>query len=255
MDGPGADMVGEPDSVDPASADAPDMKSQAEPNAEPTTGPNAGNSNAAPDDMKRQETPRELGSDVQRQVLSKLKLARRAVVERRLEEARKSLEAAHELALGSTLEPQVTRLSLITDHVDQFWQAFEAGLKDLGGQEITLGGKLASVIEVRPKELLVRVEGRNRKFNRERLPTGIAIAVADRALKPEAGSSDLFRGAYLAVQPSPDRAKVMAEWKKAQEKGVPVDELLSFLDDRYETATPRRSRVRDTEAADDAGDE
>ena len=46
-DGPGADMVREPDSVDPAPADAPAMKPEAEPNAEsnaePNAGPNAGN--------------------------------------------------------------------------------------------------------------------------------------------------------------------------------------------------------------------
>jgi hypothetical protein len=155
-----------------------------------------------------------------------------ALQDRRIDDARSMLARAQRLAEGSEAEPRVDRYETLIDYVTQFWQAVEAGMQGLEGSELPLDRGLVFVVEVNSSHVVVRVQGANRRFPRDRIPPRFALAVADRWLNDQAASSQVFRGAFLAVTPQFTRDDAEAAWRDAQRRGAPLDDLLLILQER-----------------------
>jgi hypothetical protein len=103
--------------------------------------------------------------------------------------------------------------------------------------EISVGSStVVGVVQVQGDSLTVRVAGANRTYTVETLPSGLAIAIADRWLKPADPVSLVLKAAYLASlkDAREDRLTKAREWfHEAAQQGADIGDLEKVLDDRY----------------------
>lgn len=145
--------------------------------------------------------------------------------------AKSQLSAAERLVDATSAAPSVARFATLVDYVEQFWQAYDEGLRGLEGDEFTFGDRRVFVVEARPQRLTLRVDGRNRRFNGRQLPPRLALAVAGRGLSRQAASSPVFESAYLIVQTPMDRDAVLGRWETARRAGADLGDFPHILDD------------------------
>ena len=129
--------------------------------------------------------------------------------------------------------------------LDQLGQLYEIFIKSMGeaklklgsAQVITVGKNTLSIVEVGSSELTVRIQGKNVKYAWDRLPPGIAIAMADLTLSTQSPTDIAARAAYFSLSPSRNELteKKTKEWfEKSVGKGNIREDLPQALTDTYE---------------------
>ena len=142
------------------------------------------------------------------------------------------ISQARQLPLDDRGEGLLERLATLHDYVVQYHQAIEEGLQGIEGQELTLNETIVYVVEVNDSTIVLRMLGRNRRLDRNKLPTGFAMAIADRWFDQKAASTKVFKGAFMAVNSRFSDDDVRAIWSKAAAEGVDLGDLMLVLDDR-----------------------
>ena len=142
------------------------------------------------------------------------------------------ISQARQLPLDDRGEGLLERLATLHDYVVQYHQAIEEGLQGIEGQELTLNETIVYVVEVNDSTIVLRMLGRNRRLDRNKLPTGFAMAIADRWFDQKAASTKVFKGAFMAVNSRFSDDDVRAIWSKAAAEGADLGDLMLVLDDR-----------------------
>ena len=142
------------------------------------------------------------------------------------------ISQARQLPLDDAGEGLVERLATLHEYVVQYHQAIEDGLQGIEGEELTLNQTTVYVVEANDSAIVLRMLGRNRRFDRNKLPTGFAMAVADRWFDQQAASTKVFKGAFMAVTPRFSDEDVRTIWSKAAAEGADLGDLMLVLDDR-----------------------
>jgi len=150
--------------------------------------------------------------------------------------ARDSIEAARILAGETESAHAIRRLAQLTEYVHQFWQAFDATLEALEGDELQVKGKPMFVVEASESRYVFRIAGQNRRYTKLDLPSAITLAVADRGLTDESATTAVLQGAYMAVHSDFTRDQVLAQWREATEAGAELGDLVEVLADRERQA-------------------
>lgn len=165
-----------------------------------------------------------------------LSAARRALSNRDTDLARQLLQQAKPLARRADDQAKWARLAKLTQHVASYWQAAADQLRRLeAGHEIELAGQRVMVVEVDARRLILRAAGRNHEYQVDDLPSGLAVALADRWFDPNAASTKVFRGAMMAVSSEFDRADAKRVWREAAASGsIDLGDLELVLDDDYQ---------------------
>ena len=98
------------------------------------------------------------------------------------------------------------------------------------GNEFDVNGKKVGVVEIDDKKFIYRFQGRNKTTPRDKIPSGIAMAIVTTWFdkRPD---NHLFIGAYHATKPEPDLAKARDHWERAEKGGISAEPLLRVLDD------------------------
>ena len=94
-----------------------------------------------------------------------------------------------------------------------------------------------NIVEVKENELIVRVQGKNERYPWDRLPPGIANAMAEFALSDSEPTDVAARAVYFSLSPAKNDlfAKRVKEWfEKSVGKGSIRQDLVQALTDTYE---------------------
>jgi hypothetical protein len=165
------------------------------------------------------------------QLDSLLREACAALRERRWDDADRTLQRAQSLASSTTQAPRVERFVTLWDYARQYYQAYEDGLQDLAGSELTLRDQPVIVVEVTAGEIVIRMQGVNRRFPRNGPPTELMMLIADRWFNQRAATTQIFRGAFMLVTPPFTADDVRTIWQSAERSGAPLGDLLEILPD------------------------
>jgi hypothetical protein len=167
-----------------------------------------------------------------------MKEARAAIDQLDFEKFHKQMEIAIPLSKTDELIAKQSRL----DQLGQLYEIFINSMKDAkkklrATEVLTVGKRKITIVETTEKELIIRVDGKNEKYAWDKMPLGIALALADLTLN-DVGPTDLAaRAAFCSLSPTKNelhekRAKEFFE--KSVGKGEIRPDLPQALTDSYE---------------------
>lgn len=160
--------------------------------------------------------------------------ARRSLSSRDFNSASESLARAREIARHPRHQDLVERLAELTHYAAEFWAGMDDAWNSLSnGMELQVSSRIVNVVEVSPDDLIVHVDGQNRRYARAKLPSSLRKSIIESWLDPAAPSSDLIRGAFYATQDPPNKQAAREYWKSAQRRGADVQQLMATLTDSY----------------------
>ena len=160
-----------------------------------------------------------------------------AMTDRDLERASTHLSKAQKLPARPEDMAKLQRLVVLHDYVTKYWNAMDSELKRIeSGNEIQIKDARVIVVEKTDRELTIRAAGRNRIYPIDKLPLALAIALAERWLRPTEPSTHVFRAAMMATMPDRYSAEdAKSEWQKARlAGGIELGDLELVLEDSYE---------------------
>ncbi len=160
--------------------------------------------------------------------------ARTKLGERNIPQAQQLIAEAGKLATVPELQEVVHRNETLAKYVEEFWGAVRDAIKGLNPtDEIDVGTSKVVFVSKEPdgRGLTIHVAGQNRQFTLQKLPNGLAIALAERWLDPKKPENKVFIGAFYAVDPKTDRDDAKRIWNEAAAAGVDaVNDLLPLLE-------------------------
>ena len=150
----------------------------------------------------------------------------------------KQIELALPLSNNDDMMSKHARL----DQLGQLYEIFiksvhEAKSKMRGADTLSVGKLLVNIVEIKDDELIVRMQGKNERYAWDRLPPGIAIALADLTLSDQEPTDIAARAVYFSLSPVRNDlfAKKVKDWfEKSVGKGSIRKDLVQALTDTYE---------------------
>ncbi len=147
-----------------------------------------------------------------------------------------------ELALALSSNDELVAKHARLDQLGQLYEIFiksmrEAKSKMRGAETLTVGKNLVSIVEIKDDILIVRIKGENQRFAWDRLPPGIAMAIADLTLSDSEPTDIAARAVYFSLSPTRNDlfAKRVTDWfAKSVGKGTIRKDLVQALTDTYE---------------------
>ena len=222
-EGPG-DSTRRPSDI-PPTADGNDVKQT------PSTGPGV----IEPDPVLAPPEPQVTAEQLQS--LSKLLQGIKPALGRRdFKASEKLLADAKALASRPQDKDKLNRLAVLHEYVESYWSGLSKQLARLdGGSEIEFPNGRAIVVEKTRDELIVRHNGANKTFDLADLPIKFAVHLADSWFDANAASTNVFRGAMLAVTPGYSAESAREIWRSVDSSGeVSLGDLELVLDDDYD---------------------
>jgi len=154
----------------------------------------------------------------------------------------KAFHTQIELALAIPMNDEMTAKHARLDQLGQLYEIFikavhDAKSKMRGTETLSVGKTLINIVEVKDEELIVRMQGKNEHYPWDRLPPGIASAMADFSLSDQEPTDIAARAVYFSLSPARNElfSKKVREWfEKAVGKGSVRKDLVQALTDTYE---------------------
>jgi hypothetical protein len=160
-----------------------------------------------------------------------LAATRSALAERNFPKVEEQLNLAMLEASSSESLAAIGRMRSLEDAYKEFWHAVRQSCKGLKSvDEVEVDGKKMIVIDADAEHLSVRVDGQSRDYKIEKLPTNMALSLAEQWLHPNNPSSKVVLGAFLAVDPKGDRQEARELWQEAVRQGSEVAKTLLAQD-------------------------
>jgi hypothetical protein len=126
---------------------------------------------------------------------------------------------------------RVSDWQTLAQYAREFAGFREKAISDIKpGDEYDVNGKKVGVVEIDDKKFIYRFQGRNKTTPRNKIPSGIAMAIVTDWFD-ERPANHLFLGAHHATKPEPDLAKARDQWERAENGGINAEPLLRLLDD------------------------
>ncbi len=150
----------------------------------------------------------------------------------------KHMELALPLSSSDEMQAKHARL----DQLGQLYEIFIKSVRDAkskmrGSETLTVGKLRIAIVEIKDDELIVRRDGNNERFSWDRLPPGIAVAMADLTLSEQEPTDIAARAVYFSLSPARNELfdKKVSEWfEKSVGKGTIRKDLIQALSDTYE---------------------
>jgi len=148
------------------------------------------------------------------------------------------MEIALPLSLNDEMLAKRARLDQLGQLYEIFIQSLEEGKTKLGGtQVLTVGKNKFNIVDISSSELTIRIQGKNEKYAWDRLPPGIALAIADLTLSLESPIDIAARAVYFSLSPTRNDIfdkKVKAWFDQSVGQGKVREDLQMALTDQYE---------------------
>ncbi len=150
----------------------------------------------------------------------------------------RQMEVSFPLSSGEEMTAKQARL----DQLGQLYEIFikavrEAKSKMRGAETLSIGKALVSIVEIKEEELIVRIQGNSVHYPWDRLPPGIATAMADFTLSEQEPIDVAARAVYFSLSPARNElfSKKVQDWfEKSIGKGSVRKDLVQALTDTYE---------------------
>jgi len=110
------------------------------------------------------------------------------------------------------------------------------------GADFKVGSTRVAVVEPGADEIVIRMQGRNVRYGIADMPAGLALAMAQ-AWFDETPANKVLLGAFLLADPNGNNEDARELWTKAQQQGVPMDDLLPLLDQFTVVVEPVRGEL------------
>lgn len=209
--------------------------------SEPGSGPASGTSDTKLDPLKPREASTKATAVSPEEVaaLAKtLQAAHAAIVNREYDAAEAELNKVASLPKLPLDHAKYERLTLWAGYAKNFQAALQRAVAGLHpGDDIEVGSStVVGFVSADKDSITLRVSGTNRTYALDRLPAGLAVAIADRWMKKDDAASLAMKGAYVAALKDLDeeRKAKAREWlQEASRRGI-QGELHKVLDDRYD---------------------
>src|SRR5690606_31036342 len=122
------------------------------------------------------------------------------LAKRDLDQADLQLAAAEAaLAKAASKRADMQRVKALTQYVKQFWEAVRTAAQSLeSGDQVTIAGITVGVVEVLPDGIVLRQSGQNTTHNYREMRSGLALGLAERALRKGDAATELVLGAFKA---------------------------------------------------------
>ncbi len=147
---------------------------------------------------------------------------RLALGKREWDAARKHLDESRQLVTTPDDQAMVDAMARVQEHVAGFWQAVGEGIKGVDQTgELQVGSTFVSIVETGPDHILIRAAGENRRYTMKQLPSGLAMALANRWFdtKPD---NDVLRGAVPVRGPQRRCGRGKTPVDTGRQPGLPI---------------------------------
>ncbi len=148
------------------------------------------------------------------------------------------MEIALPLSSNDEMLAKRARLDQIGQLYEIFTDSLEEGKTKLGAtQVLTVGKNKLNIVLISSSELTIRIQGKNEKYAWDRLPPGIALAIADLTLSPQSPIDIAARAVYFSLSPTRNELfdKKVKDWfEKSVGQGQVREDLQKALTDQYE---------------------
>lgn len=169
---------------------------------------------------------------------SAMKSAREAVEKADFKNFHRYMELALPLSADDEMKDKQARL----DQLGQLYEIFikavhDAKSKMRGTETLSVGKNLINIVEIKNDELIVRIQGNTEHYAWDRLPPGIATAMADFSLSDQEPTDIAARAVYFSLSPARNElfSNKVKEWfEKSVGKGSVRKDLVQALTDTYE---------------------
>ncbi len=219
---------------DPQPDPSPPITVEPQPDPKPTPAPTPiPTPQPEPDPEPEPSAPAPLTPQEKKQLATALAAARTAMGQRDIAAVNEQLRVAESLARSDEQKAMVERLKELLHYVKEFWRAFDeayAGLKP--SSTVMVITDEAVIVEVRPEALTIRWFGKNKTFQRDKIPSGLVMAIANKWFNNDPANK-VVKGAFHLVDPigRPDETRRL--WQEASQEGVDISDLMPVLDDNY----------------------
>lgn len=130
------------------------------------------------------------------------------------------------------------RLDQLGQLYEIFTDSLQEGKTKLGAtQVLTVGKNKINIVDISSSELTIRIQGEKKKYAWDRLPPGIALAIADLTLSPQSPIDIAARAVYFSLSPTRNDIfdKKVKDWfEKSVGQGQVREDLQKALTDQYE---------------------
>lgn len=156
--------------------------------------------------------------------------ARTSLGERAFDKAQEQFEQAKGLAVTDEHREQLGGMEKVAELVKEFWGHVGEGTKSLeDAGELQVGNTLVAIVDVTETQLVIRAAGENKRYPLDRLPAGLALAIAKRWYD-ERPENQLYLGAFYFVDPNDKLAEAKQVWDAAKQAGIgEAERLLALL--------------------------
>ncbi len=148
------------------------------------------------------------------------------------------MEIALQLSSNDEMLAKRARLDQLGQLYEIFNDSLEEGKTKLGAtQVLTVGKNKLNIVLISSSELTIRIQGKNEKYAWDRLPPGIALAIADLTLSPQSPIDIAARAVYFSLSPTRNELfdKKVKDWfEKSVGQGQVREDLQKALTDQYE---------------------
>ena len=148
------------------------------------------------------------------------------------------MEIALPLSSNDEMLAKRARLDQLGQLYEIFTNSLEKGKTKLKATEVlTVGKNKLNIVDISSSELTIRIQGKNEKYAWDRLPPGIALAIADLTLSPQSPIDIAARAVYFSLSPTRNDIfdKKVKDWfEKSVGQGQVREDLQKALTDQYE---------------------
>jgi hypothetical protein len=148
------------------------------------------------------------------------------------------MEIALPLSSNDEMLAKRARLDQLGQLYEIFTNSLEEGKTKLKpNHALTVGKNKLNIVEISSSELTIRIQGKNEKYAWDRLPPGIALAIADLTLSPQSPIDIAARAVYFSLSPTRNDIfdKKVKDWfEKSVGQGQVREDLQKALTDHYE---------------------
>ena len=165
---------------------------------------------------------------------SELRRARTAVGARDFALARQAILRAESSAVDDRRKEQVAAMQALAEHVRVFDDAVRRAASTLpAASEIGLGEQsVAIVVETGPDYIVVRAEGKNRRFRHADMPLGLEVALGVEVMGQDEATGRVYKAAYVLVSPkasAEDKRRATGWLQEAQSRAPAAQMILAAV--------------------------
>ena len=150
-----------------------------------------------------------------------------------------------ELALPLSTNDEMGSKHARLDQLGQLYEIFNKSLHQAksklnAGETLSVAKMQVNIVEIKDDFLIVRMQGKNERYAWDRLPPGIAMALADLTLSDQEPTGIAARAVFFSLSPATAASKLLfakrvKDWfEKSVGKGTIRKDLEQALTDTYE---------------------